>query len=160
MEGRIAGLRTGGIVMIGAGNGLRGDDAAGSVLARRLMGRGIGRVFDGGAAPENYCERAAALSPSAVFIADAACFGGGPGEIRLIDPHALGAGALSTHGVSLRPLAEWIEARCGCSVCVIGIEPSRARGGEGLSRPVRRAVDALEEYFAGLFAAQPGGDPP
>lgn len=137
---------------------MRGDDAAGSVLAGRLRARGFDRAFDGGTAPENYCERVASLSPHAVFIADAACFGGRPGEVRLLDPALLGAGSLSTHGVSLRPLSAWLGERCGCRVFVVGIEPSGAGEGEALSPPVRRAVAGLEEYFAGLFNAAPGED--
>lgn len=155
---RLGGLPPGGLALIGAGNAMRGDDGAGSVLARGLMARGVERAFDGGAAPENYCERVASLAPAAVVIADAACFGGRPGEVRLLDPRSLGAGALSTHGVSFCPLAAWLEERCGCRVFVVGIEPSPARDGEGLTPPVRRAVAALEEYFAPLLA-RPKGAP-
>jgi hydrogenase maturation protease len=154
---RLGGQAPGSIALIGAGNRSLGDDAAGSILAGRLRARGIDRAFDGGTAPENYCERVASLAPGTVFIADAACFGGHPGEVRLLDPRLLGAGGLSTHGVSLRPLAAWLEERCGCRVIVVGIEPSGRGDGEPLSPPVRRAVEGLEEYFAGIFAAGSGG---
>lgn len=151
---RIAGQSPGRIALIGVGNTLRGDDGAGSLLARRLSARGIARAFDGGTAPENYGERVAALDPETVFIADAACFGGRAGEVRLLDPRSLGAGAFSTHGVSLRPLAAYLEGRCGCRVVVVGIQPATAGGKDGPSPPVRRALAALEEHFAGLFAAE------
>jgi hydrogenase 3 maturation protease len=153
----LCGQEPGRIALIGVGNRSRGDDAAGSLLAGRLRARGIDRAFDGGAAPENYCERVASLAPRTVFIADAACFGGEPGEVRLLDPRSLGAGGLSTHGISLRPLAAWLEERCGCRVFVVGIEPSGAGDGEALSPPVRRAVAGLEDYFAGIFAAGGSG---
>ncbi|MEI6634646.1 MAG: hydrogenase maturation protease [Chlamydiota bacterium] len=154
---RLRGQAPGRIALIGVGNTLRGDDGAGSLLAGRLGARGIDRAFDGGTAPENYCERVALLAPRMVFIADAACFGGEPGEVRLLDPRLLGAGALSTHGLSLRPLAAYLEERCGCRVFVVGIEPSGAGDGGALSPPVRRALGELEDYFAGLFAAGGAG---
>ena len=148
------------VVLLGVGNRLRGDDGAGSLLAARLAARGIDRAFDGGTTPENYCELVAALSHRTVFIADAACFGGREGEVRLLDPRSLGAGAFSTHGISLRPLAAYLEERCGCRVVVVGIQPAAARDGEGVSPAVTGAVAELEDCFAGLLGGgAPGGAP-
>lgn len=147
-------------VLLGVGNRLRGDDGAGSLLAARLAARGVDRAFDGGTAPENYCERVASLAPRTVFIADAACFGGREGEVRLLDPRSLGAGAFSTHGVSLRPLAAYLEERCGCRVVVVGIQPAAARDGERISPAVMGAVAELEDCFAGLLAGGAPGEGP
>lgn len=152
-----SGAGAAGWVLLGVGNRWRGDDGAGSRLAGRLAERGVRRAIDAGAVPENYCERVAALRPRAVFIADAACFGGRPGEVRLLDPGSLGAGALSTHGVSLAPVAAYIGERCRCPVLVLGIEPSGAGDGEEVSAPVLRAVEELEDYFVGL--ARAAGEP-
>lgn len=139
------------VAVIGVGNPLRGDDGAGSLLARRLREKRGDVVFDGGSAPENYCERVGALMPDLVLVIDAARFGGRPGEVRVLHPGEIAGGALSTHNPSIRLLAAYIRQRCGCELLVLGIEPDSGGMGEELSAPVKEIMDELEECLLDLL---------
>jgi hydrogenase 3 maturation protease len=150
LERRLRGFEGGRLAIVGVGNPLRGDDGAGSLLARRLAGRGLSNVFDGGSAPENYAERIATSMPEVVIVVDAACFGGRPGDARLLSADEVAGGALSTHDSSLRIFAGYLEERCGCGFYVIGIEPASRGLGAGLSPEVVKTMDVLEEILAGL----------
>ena len=150
----LARLRRGRLVVVGVGNELRGDDGAGTLLARRLMESGARNVVEAGPVPENYCEPVARLRPEIVLIIDAARFGGEPGEARLIAASRIPQASLSTHRASLELFSEYLRARCGCTVVLLGIEASETGEGSGLSPPVRRTVKTLEKM---LGAPEPRG---
>jgi len=139
------------IILLGVGNVLKGDDAAGSLLARRLRARGAAHVFDAGGAPENYAERVAASAPDAVIVFDAARFGGRAGEARLFTSRDLTAGAVSTHDQSLGALARYLVGRCGCEVRILGIEPASAAMGAEISPEVLATLDELETFLLGCL---------
>lgn len=144
--------RAGGRVsLLGVGNPLRGDDGAGSALARRLRSRGVEAAHDGGAAPENYVERLASSRPDVVIVVDAARFGGRPGDVRLLTPGEIDGAALSTHDPSLKMFAGYLHERCACEVLVVGIEPSRTEMGSAMSPEVERALDMLERTLIALL---------
>ena len=135
------------LVIVGVGNTLKGDDGAGSFLAQRLAGKIQDPVFDGGSAPENYCERVSVLKPRTVIIIDTAFFGGLPGEVRILKPTEIRGGVISTHGQSLRLLAGYLKMSCGCDFSIIGIQPLSVGLGLGLSAAVEKTVDELEGIF-------------
>ncbi|MCX6339061.1 MAG: hydrogenase 3 maturation endopeptidase HyCI [Candidatus Aureabacteria bacterium] len=132
------------LVLVGVGNPLRGDDGVGSLLARRMRERGKPFVLDGGTAPENCGEPIAALAPETVLVVDAARCGGDAGAVRIFRSGEIAGGALSTHDQSLRVLAHYLKRRCGCEMLILGVEPASVGIGEGLSAPVRAALDEME----------------
>ncbi len=143
------------LVIVGVGNTLKGDDGAGSLLAQRLSGKIQDPVFDGGSAPENYCERISVLKPRMVLVIDTAFFGGLPGEVRILKPVEIMGGGISTHGQSLGLLSDYLKLSCGCEVFIIGIQPLSVGLGLGLSAAVGKTVDELEGIFKGFCLTLP-----
>ena len=138
--------------IIGLGNELRGDDAAGLVAARRLRERGVAARTD---TPD-------ALLGSwdggeDVVLIDAVRSGAGPGTIHRIDPRRMplpaGLGAASTHLVGLADVIELARqtSRLPAAIEIIGIEGRTFALGAGLSSEVDRAVERVVSELA------PGG---
>ncbi|MCX6355828.1 MAG: hydrogenase maturation protease [Candidatus Aureabacteria bacterium] len=139
------------IAVVGIGNTLRGDDGAGSLLAQRLLARGVRSVFDGGSAPENHAAGAAAMRPDTVLLVDAARFGGEAGEARLMGSGEICGGTLSTHGASLALFARYLAAQCGCEVAFLGIQPGDTAVASAVSISVETTLHELEELFLEFF---------
>ena len=143
------------VVVCGIGNDLRGDDAAGILLARSLKksaaaaprgGRDVLYV-DGGETPENQTSRMRAFRPDLVILVDAARSGRKPGEIFLIEKESIADEEVSTHRISLSLLVRFIEESIGSRVLFLGIEPESTDPESAVSGAVRRAIFTLTEYF-------------
>jgi hydrogenase maturation protease len=139
------------IRVIGAGNALMGDDAAGLAVARRLRGslppeaEVIDCDSEGSALIEAW--RAA----DAAIIIDAVRSGAPPGSVHRFDaasaplPSALFH--YSTHAVNVADAVELARALGTLPPCVVvfGIEGAGFEAGAGLSAEVERAVEAVAE---------------
>lgn len=141
--------------VLGIGNRLHGDDAAGPLLCDRLVGRFGGVAIDAGVAPENHLERVVACATGLVIVVDAADFGGAPGDVRLLPPDALIAAGVSTHACSPKMLGEYLTARRDDSPTVLWlvIQPETNNPAE-LSPAVAKGLDRLTEGLCGLWPAR------
>jgi hydrogenase 3 maturation protease len=139
------------VAVVGVGQRLRGDDGAGSAVARRLAalaGPAL-RVVDAGHAPENCLGPIVRFGPDAILFIDAARGGLAPGELTWLRPDEADGRGGSTHTLSLEMLASYLSAETGAAVHVLGIEPGEMAFGEGLSPVVEEAVTQA----AGTFTA-------
>ncbi len=134
-------------LLVGIGNELRGDDAFGPRLARRIDEAG-GPAIDAGPSPENVTSELVRRRPEVLLLADAADFGDAPGTIRVLAPDALEGVATSTHDPGLRLLLAYLESRApGLVVRVVAVQAaSRTLG--GLVHP---AVLSAEARLAGIL---------
>lgn len=144
------------VAIIGVGNVARGDDAAGALAARGLLG---GRrplpekalVIDAGDVPENITGVVRAFAPDLAVIVDSAAAGRPPGTVFLVDPTGVADEDVSTHRLPLTRLARYIRETMGCEVSILGIEPSSFMEGAPMSpaagRAVRRVVSVLRSAF-------------
>jgi hydrogenase 3 maturation protease len=144
-------LLSGRVCIVGVGNRGRRDDGAGPRLIEQRRPGTPGDWIDAGVAPENFLEPIARTHPDVVLIVDAVDFGGTPGQCRPMDASATEMLFLSTHAGSLNMLAEYLSARSGAKVQVLGIQPQRIDAGEGLSEPVARSVRELAAMLADLL---------
>ncbi len=144
------------ISVLGVGNAMRGDDAAGvktaEALSRRLsspagLARGV-QVLKGYEAPENFTGAIRAFAPDLVILVDAAAAGKRPGRIFVVDPSLIGTEDISTHRIPLCTLVRYLEEDIGCRVLVLGIEPRGLAIKASLSRPVRRSITLLARTIA------------
>ncbi len=135
------------LAIVGVGNELNGDDAAGVEAARMLLPLLSGRedvlVIDGGPAPENITGALRRFAPEAVLLIDAADLGEPPGTTHWIDFAAITGLSASTHTLPLSVLARYLVAELGCQVALLGIQPADLSLGAPLSIPVRAAVEAI-----------------
>jgi hydrogenase 3 maturation protease len=127
-------------LLLGIGNDMRGDDAFGPLLARRLRVLGL-PALDGGMAPENSTGPIRRAAPEILILADAAELGAEPGTLRLLHPFDLADGATSTHDPSLRILHRYLTAEQPLEVRVLAVQPASRELGEPVSAAVLRAID-------------------
>lgn len=150
-------------LIIGCGNILRGDDAAGPVLIRRLRARGLPqgvRCVDGGTGGmEVACQMRGVPE---VILVDACSSGGEPGAIFELPGHEV-EHLPPLAGVNLHAFrwdhaiafARWLlKAEYPSSVTAFLIEGERFEPGGELSPAVDRAVDRLADLLLARLGPQ------
>lgn len=149
------------LAVVGIGNELCADDAAG-VLAVRGIRQPVGRianpayflVIEGGTAPENLTGTLRRFKPDIVLFVDAADMGEQPGAVRRVGMDEIDGMSASTHSLPLSMFARYLAAELGCEVELLGIQPASTVMGEKVSAPVLEAVATVAEGLSeALFAA-------
>ncbi|MEF2071154.1 hydrogenase maturation peptidase HycI [Consotaella aegiceratis] len=136
-------------IVFTVGNVLRGDDAAGPMLAERLEADPAPgwTVIDGGQTPENHTHAVRAAKPERVLLVDAAEMGLEPGEMRLIDEAAVVEHFLiTTHAIPLSFLIQSLRESVP-EILFLGIQPQ----GTGFYEPVSPAVEKAVATLHGLL---------
>ena len=149
------------VVILGIGHELRGDDAAGLVVARQLQplaGDSL-LVIEAGPAPENQTGRIRRFAPDLILFVDAAQLGETPGAIRCLPWQETSGLSASTHTLPPYMLARFLTAELGCEVSLIGIQPEQDVLGSSLSPVVEEAVGWVSKVLAHLLDL-PGGQLP
>jgi hydrogenase 3 maturation protease len=134
-------------LVVTVGNLMMGDDAAGPLLAKAMLGSPVDGwdVLDGGSAPENCLFLIREMAPGQVLILDAADMDLEPGAIRLIGPEKLGDPFLmTTHTLPLSYLLESLQEFVP-KVDLLGIQPMVVAFGYPVSAEVRQAVGQVYE---------------
>ncbi|MBL7076556.1 MAG: hydrogenase maturation protease [Kiritimatiellae bacterium] len=134
--------------LVGVGNRLKGDDAAGPLLVDALGSVPGVLCLDTGVAPENYLEQIVATGASIVVIVDAMDVGEAPGSVRLFEGASL-TGGLSTHALSLELVTDYLRARGVAEVWLLGIQPEHIGLDAELSSPVRCAINEIAAAVSG-----------
>lgn len=145
------------LVVLGVGSELKGDDAAGILVARALTGKSERLVaLEGHTAPEAMAGKVVSARPSHFLIADAAELGLRPGQWRLVERDEVDDGFTSTHHIPLTKIAAHVEESCGCRVGFLGIQVVKRGVGLDLSPSATRAAaevaraisEVLEKSYA------------
>jgi len=145
--------QTGGTIVLGIGNRLGADDAAGTCLVDMLnqqqhkaktLYSGEITTIDAGTAPESYTSVIRRGRPELLILADAADMGLPPGTLRTIPPEKISILSFSTHHVPLSMFISYVKEFCG-KVLVIGVQPAGMETGRRISRAVRKSVKKLAE---------------
>lgn len=127
------------LVIIGIGNEMNGDDAAGMFIAKELqktLKDPKVEIFLGGATPENLTGPIKKTSPSHILIIDAADFGAKPGEIKILDKDQIEGAGFSTHSFPLSVFVDYLKQETGAVVILLGIQPKSMKPGEEISAEV------------------------
>jgi hydrogenase 3 maturation protease len=132
------------IALLGIGNELNGDDAAGVWIARRLFSLLAEipnlLILDCGTVPENAIGRLRRFEPEFVLLVDAADIGRNPGEVQYINPRDTSGFSASSHSLPFAVLANYIEKEFTCPVGMLGIQPGSLEFDAGLSSAVKNSV--------------------
>ena len=135
------------VAIIGIGQELRGDDAAGlsavQALRRRLVGQDHLLLIEAGPAPENFTGLLRRFRPDRVILIDAALMGVEPGAWRRLDWKDTSNFSGSTHTLPLNILGKYLETDLGCTVELIGIQPAGNDLGAGLSPAVSSSIETI-----------------
>jgi hydrogenase 3 maturation protease len=135
------------LAILGLGNELDGDDAAGVMVARGLKkiftsNPGI-LVIDAGPSPENFTGPLRRFFPDFVLLIDAANMGADPGEIRWIDWESIDGLSASTHSQPLTLLSMFLKQEINCELALLGIQAAHLDLGMPLTPAVKRAVNEI-----------------
>lgn len=145
------------LAVIGIGNELNGDDAAGVQVVRRLrqfLPENPQRLLlEAGLAPENFTGLLRRFQPDLILMVDAADMGTAPGSTAWLQPGELDGFSASTHTLPPSVLADYLRQELHCQVAVIGVQAKRLDFGQPLSDEVQLAVDHLADSLAGLLNA-------
>ena len=135
-------------LILGIGNSLRSDDAAGSLLAGRIKGKVPYIVYDAGANPENYLGKIIKDKPDTVVIIDAVDFGGKPGEFRVLEGQDLKTVNLfSTHNASISLTINYLQNNFKVDIIILVLQPKSIAFGDRISAEVQESLDKLENWF-------------
>lgn len=136
------------VLLVGIGNRLRGDDAAGLMVISRLKRRKIKGVhlIDCGSVPENFTGYMKRINPTHIIFFDAVEMGKSPGTYAFINEEEVCARSVSTHKQSLTTVFRILRAGIlNVKIALIGIQPKTLDFGKKVSRPVYRGVGSLVE---------------
>jgi hydrogenase 3 maturation protease len=152
----------GGTIVLGIGNRLGGDDAAGTyvvdMLNPALSDLSAGRLkaktslppeimaIDAGTAPESYTSVIRQHRPDLLILVDAADMDLPPGAMRTIAPEKISIVSFSTHHMPLSMFIAYVKEFCG-KVLLIGVQPERTDAGSGISTVVRKSVKNLADVI-------------
>jgi hydrogenase 3 maturation protease len=142
------------IAFVGIGHELRGDDAAGVMLARAMQPLAASDrllVIDAGAAPENCTGLLRRFRPDLVVLVDAAQLDESPGAVRWLAWQDTAGLSASTHTLPLHMLASYLTSDLGCDVALIGIQPAQNAMDSPLSPMVQQAIDELARVLAEIL---------
>jgi len=145
--------------IVGIGNLLRSDDAAGILVARGLMNSqslldsNIVLVIDAGQAPENRTADLRRFAPKVILLIDAAEIGEMPGTIHWIEVDELEGMSASTHTLPLS-IAQYLTLELNCKIALLGIQPKSNDIRETISPEVSEAVHALTEDLIRIFTGK------
>lgn len=135
------------VIILGIGNTLRSDDAAGAILASRIKDSVPFLVWDGGLTPENYLNRIVKEKPDTLVIIDTADFGGKAGEFRILEAQEIQtANLFATHNASLSLLINYLQSNIKTNIIVLIIQPKIFALGDTLSPKVLAAPNSLEDF--------------
>jgi len=121
------------------GNREGGDDAVGPYVADKLKNSDI-KVIDCGTTPENYTSVVKNINPTDLFIIDAVDMGLESGEIRIVPKEKIGVMTISTHGIPVSVLMNYLEQYVN-NIFLIGIQPKTMSG--EISDAVKKSADEL-----------------
>lgn len=146
------------IAILGIGSELRGDDAAGMLVAKSIrescrdMDERF-KVFLGATAPENLTAEIKRFNPTHLVIVDSADMGMAASTIMLINPAEAGGFSFSTHRLPLKMMLEYLLLSINCEIIIIGIQPKKIDFGACLSKEVEGSVGRIAQTFKEILTA-------
>ena len=124
------------------GNRDGGDDAVGPYIADVLKKYKIYdvKVIDCGTTPENFTSVVKNDNPENLIIVDAVDMNLPYGEIRLVSKEKIGKFCISTHGIPISLLIDYLEKYID-NIFLIGIQPKKMNG--EITDKIKKSADDL-----------------
>jgi hydrogenase maturation protease HycI len=110
------------VLVLGAGNIMRSDDAVGCVVAGRVAERFPESVIDGGLVPENFVGPIRRFAPGTIIIVDAADFGADAGDLYIAHEHEVAGDMFGTHGAPLSLFMRALHESMSCDVILVAVQ--------------------------------------
>lgn len=156
------------IALLGIGNELRGDDAAGVLIAKALIARHplsvdqqleanyrpATLVIEADTAPESCTGQLRHFHPDLVILLDAANLNTVPGTAHWIHWEDTVGLSASTHTLPPSVLGTYLVHEFGCEVYLLGIQPALTTIGRPPSLLVEKAIETITHQLEGCLALQ------
>ena len=148
------------IAVMGIGNEMMGDDAAGALVARELkkckMQKAECRIeiYETSTTPENFNGAIRKLGPDLVVMVDAADMNLEPGRIAFLDTKQMHTMMHSTHTLPLSFLAGYLEQMGTAKVIALGIQAGHIRLDQPMTREVAESVNLIVKTFADVLCGR------
>lgn len=133
-------------LLVGIGSDLRGDDAFGPLLARRLAADGL-PALDAGTSPESHTGPIVRSGAEVLLLADAGHLQAPAGTLCLLAPATAVSGGTSTHDAGLSVLIAYLTAQRPFTVRILAVQPAQKGLGSPVSQEVASAIDTAVEAF-------------
>ncbi len=147
LQEELAAAMQGTVVVMGIGNPCRGDDAAGSLVARKISDVPGVLVIDAQDVPENYLCQVADQRPDTIVLIDSVDLKSAPGSVALLDKDQTAAYWPSTHRVPISLLMNYLQRETPTRVLLIAIQPRQT----AFLQPMSAAVSLSVEAIAGVL---------
>ncbi len=147
LQARLTAWMQGEVIVVGIGNPLRGDDAAGSVVASRIEALPSVSAIDAQDVPENYLAAVVNRQPDTIVLVDCVDLESTPGSVALLSRDQLAGYCPSTHRVPVSLLMSVFEHETHARVLLIGIQPEHTR----FLEPMSEAVETSATQIAGTL---------
>jgi hydrogenase 3 maturation protease len=148
------------LAIVGIGNELNGDDAAGVLIVRKLdpflkVHPSI-KLFEAGQTPENITGAVIRFKPDTILFMDAISIGAKPGTIHILDWERSEGFSASTHSLPLKLVAQYIQHEHACQIHLLGIQVEDTRMGVEVTPAVMKAInDVAACVTAATSASKP-----
>ena len=134
-------------VVLGIGNTLKGDDAAGSLLIEKIKKFSNFLCINCEEVPENYTGDIISEKPDTLLIIDAVNIGSEPGDIFILKPEQLQDDCSDAHRVPLKVLILYLKNYIEPDIYILGIQPKLIGFSEKISEEVSGSISILEKMF-------------
>ena len=139
------------MVVLCIGNDMRGDDAAGPIVAEKLNQEILScpekysdiKVVNAGTVPENYTGLIRSESPSHIIFVDAVEMGQDPGSLRLVYEDEIANYSISTHAMPLSFMIKYLKSFSDVEVILIGIQPKSLEMFDKVSEELKEGIELL-----------------
>lgn len=139
------------LTILGIGNELNGDDAAGVLIVRNLSKKipklDQIQLLEGSIAPENYSSVIRKFNPDWIWLIDAAVFGGNPGRVQLFDTARIETLSGNTHRLSPNLLLSFLQLDTDAEALLIGIQPEVVDPFSEISPAVRQSIQETTKFI-------------
>lgn len=138
------------IVILGVGSELRGDDAAGIAVAKKIQKSLKTRqiriptdVLIGETAPENFTGEIKKIRPSHLIIIDSANIMQNAGSIALLDHNDVGGFTFCSHMLPIRVMVEYLLKSFEFEIIIIGIQPKTLEHLNTISEEIKKSINLV-----------------
>lgn len=150
------------IIILCIGNDMRGDDAAGPIVAEKLEHEILScpdkypdiRVVNAATVPENYTGLIRSESPSHIIFVDAVEMGQDPGSLRLVYEDEIANYSISTHAMPLSFMIKYLKSFSDAEVILVGIQPKSLEMFEGVSDELKDGIEYLMMDLQKIFKSE------
>ncbi len=128
------------------GNRDGGDDAVGPYIADVLLRKNLENiiVIDAGTVPENFTGEIKRHNPEKLVIIDAIDMGVKPGGIRIVPKEKLGVMHISTHGIPISVLIDYLQQYIQ-NIVLIGLQPKTMQG--EITEEIKESADTMIKFI-------------